>query len=512
MGFFQDCGSKIVAANPESQGAPNVLSGYRDEYMLNKCTDKSWFVVELCESIKALKIEIANFELYSSVPHVFKVSLGNAFPAREKDWTTFGTFRAEDERSMQSFSSDGDVFGKFVKVEVLSHHGSEHYCPISQFKIFGISEIELIGSDEDDDDDDTNDVGDVATTDSVINNDNNVLKFIKDKMGETLERVVGVFKPKDQNSEVDMQQALNKTSLEGSTFAYEISCPGCTSEKLSDVYFLLATNFGKMSKALSHTNIRAALTRTGVCEDHGVAINLEAVDMSTTNFVGHTLINFYTTLFGTSRIVALCNILAIEQGRGKIVRRPIEVATNETSEISKNDTSAKNEDVKKDDGSQLKQKQESVLPNTKSTQAAQSIESAAETVDTTVTSTMTLEAVVPASLNDEKAIVTETKTNPPETAEVISPTPVTQTSNGAPAPSSTSTLIPEMASKEPEIKDMPEVVLVPQADSSHIHPDDEVNAGSNGQKPFITGQGGRESVWQKLSNRIKVFNFCSTLC
>ena len=205
--------------------------------MLNKCLDRAWFVVELCESIKALKIEIGNFELYSSVPHEIRVSLGNTFPAREKDWTTFGTFKAEDDRNLQFFSAEGDVFGKYVKVEILSHHGTEHYCPISQFKIYGISEIELIGSDDEEDknDDDSNDDDDDVTTTTTTNydvnvntnnNNNNVLKFIKEKMGETIEKVVGVFKPKDLNADVDMFQALNKTSLVGTTFAYDIACPG----------------------------------------------------------------------------------------------------------------------------------------------------------------------------------------------------------------------------------------------------------------------------------------------
>ena len=31
-----------------------------------------------------------------------------------------------------------------IQVEILSHHGAEHYCPISIFKVFGISEIDLI--------------------------------------------------------------------------------------------------------------------------------------------------------------------------------------------------------------------------------------------------------------------------------------------------------------------------------------------------------------------------------
>ena len=35
-------------------------------------------------------------------------------------------------------------FGKYVKVEIFSHYGNEHYCPVSLFKIFGIDQLELI--------------------------------------------------------------------------------------------------------------------------------------------------------------------------------------------------------------------------------------------------------------------------------------------------------------------------------------------------------------------------------
>ena len=101
-----DCSAKIVAANPESQGASNVISHSKDEYFLNKCTDKSWFVVELCESIKALKVQLANFELYSSSPKEVRVSLGNVWPGRAQDWVEFGTFLYKDERAVQTFKSE----------------------------------------------------------------------------------------------------------------------------------------------------------------------------------------------------------------------------------------------------------------------------------------------------------------------------------------------------------------------------------------------------------------------
>ena len=67
-----------------------------------------------------------------------------------------------------------------------------------------------------------------------------------------------------------------------------------------------------MSQALSKTNnIRVALTRSSVCQNYG--INVTRDEYVTSKYVGHNLVNFYTTLFGASRIVALCNVLAIEQ-------------------------------------------------------------------------------------------------------------------------------------------------------------------------------------------------------
>ena len=478
--------------------------------MLNKCSDKAWFVVELCESIKALKIEIANFELYSSVPHEFRVSLGNAFPTREKDWTTFGTFRAEDERTVQTFSAVGDVFGKYVKVEILSHHGAEHYCPISHFKIFGISEIELIGSDDDDDknDDDGNDDLDhhsLVAEEAELNN-NNVLKFIKDKMGETFEKVVGVFKTKDQNLDVDMFQALNKTSLVGTTFAYDISCPGCTQERKSDVYFLLATNFGKMSKALSHTNIRTALAQTDICENYGIRVARDDENETTSKYFGHNLVNFYTTLFGTSRIVALCNVLAIEQGLGRLIGQRVDVdkKSEETTTEEKKESLdiLKPKEVEKLE-TVIQSSSESIVPKPT---LSSSNELPTKSVENTILPSIKVDSETLSSKVEEKStqdpiikqtIVTDSTPIVDKVVEPISPTPVTQTTNGV-SPS-------EIPTKEPDMKDPPEVVLVPPTDASHIHPDEEAtNGNGNGNKPVLAGQGGRESVWQKLSNRIKV--------
>merc|ERR1712071_215000 len=58
-------------------------------------------------------------------PKDFQVYISDRFPTR--DWV---------------------LFGKFVKVEVVSHYGTEHYCPISLFRVYGNNEYEVLDSEE----------------------------------------------------------------------------------------------------------------------------------------------------------------------------------------------------------------------------------------------------------------------------------------------------------------------------------------------------------------------------
>ncbi|XP_055540792.1 SUN domain-containing ossification factor isoform X2 [Wyeomyia smithii] len=140
-----DCGAKIIASNAEAQSTGSVLTSHKDEYLLNPCTSKIWFVVELCEPIQAERVEMANFELFSSSPRDFSVAVSNRFPTR--DWANVGQFTAKDERDVQSFNLHPHLFGKFVRVEIHSHYNSEHYCPVSLFRVYGTSEFEAFETD-----------------------------------------------------------------------------------------------------------------------------------------------------------------------------------------------------------------------------------------------------------------------------------------------------------------------------------------------------------------------------
>ncbi|XP_070582217.1 SUN domain-containing ossification factor-like isoform X2 [Ptychodera flava] len=143
-----DCGAKILGANSEAQSTSAILMQNRDVYMLNPCSAKIWLTVELCEPIQIKHIEIANFELFSSTPESFRVYTSDRYPTRE--WHVLGTFHAKDVRTLQSFSiQDQQMFTKYLKVEMLSFFGSEHYCPISILRVFGTSmEEEIIEDSE----------------------------------------------------------------------------------------------------------------------------------------------------------------------------------------------------------------------------------------------------------------------------------------------------------------------------------------------------------------------------
>ncbi|ESO89582.1 hypothetical protein LOTGIDRAFT_125008, partial [Lottia gigantea] len=126
------CGAKVLAANPESENINHVLTANKDEYMINPCSSKKWFVLELCEPVQVKLLELASLELFSSQPKSFRVSISDRYPAKE--WIPLGLYEASDERSVQSFQALNDQFVKYVKVELIEHYGNEHFCPVTLFR------------------------------------------------------------------------------------------------------------------------------------------------------------------------------------------------------------------------------------------------------------------------------------------------------------------------------------------------------------------------------------------
>ncbi|KAJ8910175.1 hypothetical protein NQ315_016186 [Exocentrus adspersus] len=115
-----DCGAKVIAANPESVSPGAILSPSSDEYKLNACTSRIWFVVELCEAIQTKRIDLANYELFSSSPKDFIVLVSDRYPTR--DWSVVGKFTAKDERDIQSFNLDTQLFAAEVLGNKVNNH------------------------------------------------------------------------------------------------------------------------------------------------------------------------------------------------------------------------------------------------------------------------------------------------------------------------------------------------------------------------------------------------------
>ncbi|XP_052789890.1 SUN domain-containing ossification factor-like isoform X3 [Mya arenaria] len=155
----QDCGAKILAHNPEASNVKSVLNSNKDDYMNTPCKFKKWFVLELCEPIQAHSVEVASLELFSSQPKKVKVLLSDRYPT--KDWQSAGEFETRDERAVQNFTINKlqDYYAKYVRVEITEHFGHEHFCPLTIFRVLGVSvdyddEVLHHGNTDDDDNDD----------------------------------------------------------------------------------------------------------------------------------------------------------------------------------------------------------------------------------------------------------------------------------------------------------------------------------------------------------------------
>jgi hypothetical protein len=140
-----------VRASADIKNPSHVIKKSRDEYLLTECDKQIWFVVELCETIKILRLETDNYELYSGGPKLLSISVADKYSSDRRDWFHVGNFTTSGQKrqveTFQNFSAS--VFARFVWVEVLEHYDEEHYCTMSSFRVYGISEYEYLLEDRD---------------------------------------------------------------------------------------------------------------------------------------------------------------------------------------------------------------------------------------------------------------------------------------------------------------------------------------------------------------------------
>ncbi|XP_020547428.1 uncharacterized protein SLP1 isoform X2 [Sesamum indicum] len=134
-------GAKVLSYNKEAKGASNILNRDKDKYLRNPCsTEEKFVVIELSEETLVDTIEIANFEHHSSNLKDFVLLGSPVYPT--DSWVKLGNFTAANLKHAQRFVLPEPKWVRYLKLNLLSHHGSEFYCTLSVLEVYGVDAVE----------------------------------------------------------------------------------------------------------------------------------------------------------------------------------------------------------------------------------------------------------------------------------------------------------------------------------------------------------------------------------
>ena len=139
-----DCAATILKTNKEAKSASAILIENKDSYMLNPCSASNKFIiVELCDDILIDTLVLANYEFFSSIFRTFRVSVSDRYPVKLDRWKVLGTFEARSSRSVQAFLIEQPlIWARYLRIEFLTHFGTEYYCPVSLLRVHGTTMME----------------------------------------------------------------------------------------------------------------------------------------------------------------------------------------------------------------------------------------------------------------------------------------------------------------------------------------------------------------------------------
>ncbi|KAH8282792.1 hypothetical protein KR054_009884, partial [Drosophila jambulina] len=301
-----DCGAKIIAHNAESKHTDYVLTQSTDEYMLSPCDNRIWFVVELCEAIQAQKVDVANFELFSSSPKNFTVAVSKRFPTRE--WSNVGRFAGEDKRTLQTFDLHPHLFGKFVRVDITSHYAAEHYCPLTLFRVFGTSEYEAFETEirpGDDLDDFYDDFGAQEGQKASVVGTGGIFQSASDAVMQIVKKAAEVLVKPTKAVKWSQESLLCRTPVFG---AY--SCSNCNSTLVERINSLISCQFQQLQVLLSLNRLRTDLLQSRVCqEDFGISL---MVDTHPSSKMGKQQ-RYFLSMLPAEHLGAMCKLIQAEQ-------------------------------------------------------------------------------------------------------------------------------------------------------------------------------------------------------
>jgi hypothetical protein len=145
-----DCAATVLKTNPKASSSTAILVENKDSYMLNECSQQNKFlIVELCDDILVDTVVLANYEFFSSQFRHFRVSVSDRYPVKLERWRTLATFEARNSRDIQPFLiTEPQIWARYLRIEFLSHYGTEFYCPVSLLRVHGTTMMEQFRREE----------------------------------------------------------------------------------------------------------------------------------------------------------------------------------------------------------------------------------------------------------------------------------------------------------------------------------------------------------------------------
>ncbi|KAH8895178.1 hypothetical protein GQ53DRAFT_744633 [Thozetella sp. PMI_491] len=134
-----DAGATVLKSSPGAKSPNSILVENKDSYMLLEChTKNKYVIVELSDDILVDTVVLANYEFFSSMIRKFRVSVSARYPVKLDKWVDLGTFQARNSRDIQAFLiPHPQIYTKYIRIEFLTHYGTEYYCPVSLLRVHG---------------------------------------------------------------------------------------------------------------------------------------------------------------------------------------------------------------------------------------------------------------------------------------------------------------------------------------------------------------------------------------
>jgi hypothetical protein len=298
-----------------------------------------------------------------------------------------------------------------------------------------------------------------------------------------------------------MSMALESSSLIGNSFKYIVSCPGCDEERQRDVFFMLATNYKMLAKPLAkQKSLRMAL-ESGACQSLGFE-SLHKRDRIYHDLCYHSsLLDLYETFFGTSSTIALCNVIAIENEGLRVATDHNIWASSAVSGSFKSASPQTSPGADLGDTHAAPVHSDPNRPAEPKTSNPPTNEASSQSVSEQATKEKENVHVPSNDVNESGDKSDENAAKKPEQGP-SSDTSAAAVDNEAVADSA------EDSDKDADrMREPPKVVHVTPSSASHVSSSTGEtikvsNGNGNQQKPQPPMQ--KESVWQKLSNKIKV--------